>query len=361
MLVFLVNVIVHDAAAASVAGDDPWDGRTLEWSIPSPPPEYNFAEIPDVDARDDFWHRKYTEDDEGRLVRLPAGGAIDDGADGRRRRRRRHDGHGIHMPSPSFYPLIVAARPARSSATPRCSTTRGSRSPARRAVLFGVYAWAHRARRPSRTRTSTDGAIERRAAAASSPAAAATRDHGARHARHRTPASPTRSSAMWLFLSSDCLFFGAFISTYLLYRGRGGQTGPTPKDVFNIPFTSVTSFILLMSIAHDGARARRDPARRPPPLPDLDLATALFGATFIGGQIYEFTEFYREGLNLDTSLFGSSFFVLTGFHGAHVTVGIIWLLSLWGLSMQGRLTQASTPRRSRSPASTGTSSTSSGS
>ena len=67
------------------------------------------------------------------------------------------------------------------------------------------------------------------------------------------------------------------------------------------------------------------------------MATALFGATFIGGQIFEFTEFYREGLNLDTSTFGSSFFVLTGLHGAHVTAGIIWLLSLWGLSMQGRI------------------------
>ena len=67
------------------------------------------------------------------------------------------------------------------------------------------------------------------------------------------------------------------------------------------------------------------------------LATALFGATFIGGQIFEFTEFTREGLNVDTNLFGSSFFVLTGLHGAHVTVGIIWLVSLWGLSMQEQL------------------------
>ena len=67
------------------------------------------------------------------------------------------------------------------------------------------------------------------------------------------------------------------------------------------------------------------------------LSTALFGATFIGGQIFEFTEFTRKGLNLDTSVFGSSFYVLTGLHGAHVTVGIVWLLSLWGLSMQGQL------------------------
>ena len=53
--------------------------------------------------------------------------------------------------------------------------------------------------------------------------------------------------------------------------------------------------------------------------------------------MYEFTEFYREGLHLSTNMFGTTFFVLTGLHGAHVTVGIIWLLSLWGRSMQGKL------------------------
>ena len=83
--------------------------------------------------------------------------------------------------------------------------------------------------------------------------------------------------------------------------------------------------------------------------------------TFIGGQVFEFTEFYREGLHLSTNMFGTTFFVLTGLHGAHVTVGIIWLLSLWVRSMQGRLGTEQVTRRSRSPASTGTSSTSCGS
>jgi cytochrome c oxidase subunit 1 len=102
--VFLLNVL-KTSLRGEVASADPWDGRTLEWSIPSPAPEYNFAEIPEVHAADDFWHRKYTEDEEGRLVRLPAGGS-DDGpshvaADGQ-------GGHGIHLPSPSFFPMILA-------------------------------------------------------------------------------------------------------------------------------------------------------------------------------------------------------------------------------------------------------------
>ncbi len=128
VLVFLVNVIATARRPAN-APADPWDGRTLEWSLPTPVPEYNFAEIPQVHARDDFWHRKYTEDDQGRLVRLPAGGSdsgttgavavaekdalSDSGSGGDEdhggdEHGDHGDGHGIHLPSPSFYPLILA-------------------------------------------------------------------------------------------------------------------------------------------------------------------------------------------------------------------------------------------------------------
>jgi heme/copper-type cytochrome/quinol oxidase subunit 3 len=67
------------------------------------------------------------------------------------------------------------------------------------------------------------------------------------------------------------------------------------------------------------------------------MATALLGASFIGGQFFEFTEFVHNGLTIQTSPFGSSFFVLTGFHGAHVTIGILMLLSMYTLSKLGRL------------------------
>jgi heme/copper-type cytochrome/quinol oxidase subunit 3 len=147
--------------------------------------------------------------------------------------------------------------------------------------------------------------------------------------------------AIWVFLASEALFFGAFIATYFLYRGRDAQflKGPTPDKLLNIPFTSVTSFVLLMSsltMVLALAAIQRGDQRR---LRIWLLATAFFGMTFIAGQVYEFTEFYREGLHLGTNLFGTTFFVLTGLHGAHVTVGIVWLLSLWGRSMQGTLPQ----------------------
>jgi cytochrome c oxidase subunit 3/cytochrome o ubiquinol oxidase subunit 3 len=138
---------------------------------------------------------------------------------------------------------------------------------------------------------------------------------------------------MWTFLGSECLFFGALISTYLLYRGRS-TTGPFPEDVYDIPFTSVSSFVLLMSslsmVLAVAAIYRGDERRMRIWL----ITTALLGALFLAGQIFEFTEFVREGLGLHTNLFGSTFFVLTGFHGAHVTVGVLWLLSLTTVSFR---------------------------
>ncbi len=70
------------------------------------------------------------------------------------------------------------------------------------------------------------------------------------------------------------------------------------------------------------------------------FTTALLGITFLAGQAFEFTEFHEQGLSLSTNLFGTTFFVLTGFHGAHVTVGVLILLSLFVMALQGRLTQA---------------------
>jgi len=184
--------------------------------------------------------------------------------------------------------------------------------------------------------------------------------------------------AMWLFLGSECLLFGALISTYLLSKARfiAELTAGNPnvieglmpaeevealgdgvrgsfetlpeifnemaiegsvEPIFDIPFTSFSSFVLLMSslcmvLAHKATEERDYKNQR------VWLATtALLGSVFIGGQIYEFTAFYREGLTFGGSLFGSAFFTLTGFHGVHVTGGILMLVSLLVLSFRGKL------------------------
>lgn len=148
-----------------------------------------------------------------------------------------------------------------------------------------------------------------------------------------------RKLLMWVFLASECLFFGSLIAAYLLYRDRS-VVGPYPSDLFDIPFTSVSAFVLLMSSVSMvlALAAIQKGDRRG--LQVWLFTTAALGTLFISGQAYEFTEFRHEGLSLDRNLFGTTFYVLTGFHGAHVTVGVLILLSLFARTLQGKITQA---------------------
>jgi cytochrome c oxidase subunit 3/cytochrome o ubiquinol oxidase subunit 3 len=156
------------------------------------------------------------------------------------------------------------------------------------------------------------------------------------HGHHTATGISNTKLGMWVYLGSDCLLFGSLISTYLLLRHRAVQ-GPGPKDVFDIPFTSVSSFVLLMSsltmALAVASIARGDVQRNRAWL----ATTAMLGAVFIGGQVYEFTTFYRKGLGYTTNIFGSAFYTLTGFHGLHVSVGIVMLMSLLVMSLRGNL------------------------
>ncbi|MFQ5556854.1 MAG: heme-copper oxidase subunit III [Acidimicrobiales bacterium] len=174
------------------------------------------------------------------------------------------------------------------------------------------------------------------ATAPTSPAAPVTAEPG--HGVHTSTGLSNTKLAMWVFLGSECLLFGGLISTYLLYRTRdNGRALPT--DVFDIPFTSISSFVLLMSsltmvLALSGF-TRGDEERGRAWL----LTTALLGAVFIGGQVYEFTTFVREGVGFTTNPASSAFFTLTGFHGVHVSLGILMLMSLFVSSVKGNLTK----------------------
>jgi heme/copper-type cytochrome/quinol oxidase subunit 3 len=136
--------------------------------------------------------------------------------------------------------------------------------------------------------------------------------------------------AFWIFLGSDCFFFGSLIGTYMSYRGKS-LVGPYPLDVFSVEVTSISTFLLLMSsftMVMAVYYAKRQNAKA---AIGWILPTMLMGASFVGFQVYEFSHFYHTGLTLQGNLFGSTFYTLTGFHGTHVAIGVLWLglQALW--------------------------------
>lgn len=157
----------------------------------------------------------------------------------------------------------------------------------------------------------------------------------------------SRKMAFWGFIGSECLLFGSLIATYMAYKGKSLE-GPYPHDivvdgvahqgVFNIPLTTFSTFILLMSsvamvlaLNYTQRGDRRNSAL-------WLFLTAFGGAIFLGCQVYEFTYFVvHDDMTLKSNLFSSTFFLLTGFHGAHVTVGVIYLLTLAALAWKGRI------------------------
>ncbi len=136
-----------------------------------------------------------------------------------------------------------------------------------------------------------------------------------------------RKFAMWTLIGSECFLFGTLITNYLINRDKV-IAGPTGPEIFNIDLTTLSTFDLLMSsvamaLAVYYCRARRLRAMQ------WSLATVvLFGLFFLGFQYYEFNHFVNEGLSLSTNVFGSSFYLLTGCHGAHVAVGVMIISTL---------------------------------
>ncbi|MBI4497008.1 MAG: cbb3-type cytochrome c oxidase subunit I, partial [Chloroflexi bacterium] len=313
ILVFLWNVFASVRTGAR-AGNDPWDGQSLEWSIPSPPPEYNFAAIPSVHSRRPFWDEKYGAEGSEHGAPAPIRGGAHAPAGTQ---------HAIHMPDPSYWPIWVAVGIGLAAAGLIFPIVRiGGFLPVLSVIgivitIIGIYGWS----------------FEPPAASDAHQAPSA-----AEHTEETTTGLNHRKMLMWAFLGSECMFFGTLIGTYMVYRGRS-ITGPYPSEVLDIPFTSLSAFVLLLSsfaMVLALAATQRGDQRG---LRVWLLATALMGMIFLGGQYYEFTTFVHEGLSLQQNLFGATFFVLTGFHGGHVTIGVIWLLSLFVLAMRGKLSQ----------------------
>ena len=306
-VIFAINII-SSLFIGEKAEADPWDGRTLEWSVPSPPPAYNFESIPTARGRDAFWIDKYgvIVDEHGHGA--PAYGETS-GAGAAAVEHHEHGGHGpVHMPAPSLYPLLFALALVLGAAGAMMNWIRID-------ILAGLFLFF----------SIIGMAFEYADHGEERPHADPPTYHGIDH----------RKAGMWAFLGSECVFFASLISTYMVYKPR--NVGPG-AEVLNIPLTSFSTFILLMSsflmVLALAATQRGDRKWSSIWL----FGTAFFGLIFLGGQVYEFTTlFLDEHLSMQGNIFGQTFYTLVGTHGCHVAIGVIWLLVLAVASLGGRV------------------------
>lgn len=161
-------------------------------------------------------------------------------------------------------------------------------------------------------------------------------DHHAVLDHHHEHEAGNTKLGIWVFLASECITFGALIGTYLSLYGRS-VSGPQPKDLLNVPLTALATFILLASsftmvMAIAQSRSGKERAAQV----WLGL-TIVLGAVFLGFQVKEYMEFIHHGLKLNTNLFSATFYTLTGVHGAHVAIGILWLIGVLVNSLRGKL------------------------
>jgi len=131
----------------------------------------------------------------------------------------------------------------------------------------------------------------------------------------------------WIYLMSDCLIFAALFATYAVL-GTSYAGGPSQAELFKLPTVALnTSMLLLSSITYGFAMLAMAKGKKGATLIWLGI-TCLFGAAFVGLELQEFAELFRDGATPQRSAFLSSFFALVGTHGLHVSVGIVWLITL---------------------------------
>jgi cytochrome c oxidase subunit 3 len=143
---------------------------------------------------------------------------------------------------------------------------------------------------------------------------------------------------MWVFLGSEVMFFTALIGSYIILRVAHPVSWQPPGAVLNITVTAINTFLLICSsvtMVKAFASAQEDNQAQ---LRLWLVATVLIGATFVGVQVYEYRHLIEKGFVPSEGLYGSTFYTMTGFHGFHVTIGVICMIFVTLRAFQGRYT-----------------------
>jgi len=146
----------------------------------------------------------------------------------------------------------------------------------------------------------------------------------------------TQKLGMWIFLCSEVMFFTGLIGSYIILRWGRAEAWPIPQQTLNIPVTAINTFILIcssVSMVKAYAAAVHDDQ---PGLRKWLLTTVLGGATFVGVQAYEYRHLLEKGFGPGSGVFGSTFYTMTGFHGFHVTCGVLSMAYVTLRAFQGK-------------------------
>jgi heme/copper-type cytochrome/quinol oxidase subunit 3 len=143
--------------------------------------------------------------------------------------------------------------------------------------------------------------------------------------------------AIWLFLATEVMFFSGLIGAYIVLRSAA-KSWPNPQERLAVDITAFNTFVLITSswlmvkalfAAKHGDRGG---------ILRWLGATIVGGSLFVGIQVYEYIQLVKEGAIPKVDIFWSTFYVMTGFHGTHVVVGVIWLIYVWFGALRGRYT-----------------------
>ncbi len=300
-LLMYINLVLSTARGED-APADPWDGRTLEWAVSSPPPEYNFANPVEVEGRDAYWLMKYGRGG-AREAQMFAEGKIPPVPQNMQAPPEKP----IHVPTPSIFPLLIAGCLFMVAIGLLIGWWRimeiggGTMFICIVGMCLEYPKWGEKS-------------------------------HNLDEEAPHSLGIDLRKAGLWTFLGSECVFFASLIATYVVYKSR--NFGGPGASILEIPLTSGSTFALLMSSLMMVLALHSIEQGRVKWMRFWLVCTMALGCVFLGVEAFEFLGFFQKGLAMQTDLFGQCFYTLVGTHGVHVTIGVIWLGSILASSFR---------------------------